>query len=122
MARGGRYSGRDAPARRNLAFAYWRPRYWPRWLRRLFLAAFPIALIGWMLVGLALLAAGIARGIWHPLGRFWNAPRRVRYRYDYYEYGTGCCPSRHDADECAAAHEPQLVAIAPEPDQKKQVA
>jgi membrane protein implicated in regulation of membrane protease activity len=68
-----------------MTFYLLRPLWWPRWLRRVALVMFPIAVPLWLailvLAGAALLLAAVSR----PLRRFWNDPRRIN-GYGYFQY------------------------------------
>jgi hypothetical protein len=75
------------------------PLYWPRWLRRVALLLFPVAIPLWFALLLAVFMLACARALARPLMILWNAPRRRRISYYYGTAGlahTGLAP-RPDA-------------------------
>ena len=68
-----------------LAFYVVRPMWWPRWLRRLALLTFPLALLFWLAAASLTLLGGLASRAAIPVRRWWTAPRRID-GYGYFEY------------------------------------
>lgn len=61
-----------------------RPRFWPRWVRRVFLLLLPVTLPLWIALILVLWVMLAFRALWQPIVAFWSAPQRHRYDYGPY--------------------------------------
>lgn len=93
-----------ARSQRRLLFALFHPLHWPRRLRRAFLMALPLAVTCWLALLAAAICCRVASGLWQPIARWWNAPRRYRRHYGYYgscNHGDATAtsiPGRHTGD------------------------
>lgn len=74
------------PLSRRMIHAVFQPRLWPRWVRRLFIIALPVAPLGWLtVVVLVIVVVGLGE-LGRTIREFWNAPQQYHFRYSDYEY------------------------------------
>lgn len=63
-----------------------KPMTWPRYVRRLFLLGFPVAVILWAAAFIGAFFYAESLKIWGRFDKFWNGRRRHIYRYHDYQY------------------------------------
>ena len=75
-----------APLPGRMAAALFRPKTWPRWVRRIFLLTIPVAAPTWAGLVFLMIGLAVAQGVWRPIRDFWSAPRQYHYRYGHFGY------------------------------------